>query len=495
MERTFTKLLFNYLPARLLPALTGFILTPWITRLFNPAEYGYWALAAGFSDFLYALACSGIGASVIRFSEAYRLRSQFDDFFASLVASLGLAVVPTVTASLILLFLLRSHIPEALYPLIQIGVLIFACQSIFNLLSNLMIAQQKSRMFTTFQLLNRYGGIAVGLAFVLILGFRIEGLLWGSLLVLALCIPFMLASLARDLGVRISFAKRSNIRKIWCYGFPLAIGNMAMWGLRLSDRYLIGFFRADSEVGIYSAAYNLSGKSIEILGALFSLSMFPILVKVWENEGREATEKALALITRLYLILGIPAVAGLSLFASPFISLFAATAYHEGYRIVGPVAFSAFLWELSLIAGSGLLIHKQTRWIAANQIVASLVNVGLNLLLLPRFGFVAAGITTLAGYLILFFLQYSFSRRYLTWHFPNKSLRNILTATLVMGALSLWVYGLSGDLAELRPGYFFFCLALAVPAYFGALWMLGEWNESERGAAKSFFHRLRAGWA
>jgi O-antigen/teichoic acid export membrane protein len=492
MERNFTKLLVSYLPARLLPALTGFILTPLITRLFTPAEYGYWALAGGVSDFLYALACSGIGASVVRFFEAYRVKSSLNEFFSSLAASLGLSILPAITTSLVVLYLFQSRIPKTIYPLIQIAVLIFAFQSVFNVLANLMIAQQRSAAFTTFQLLNRYGGIAAGLAFVLVFGYRIEGLLWGTLLVLALCIPFMIHWAVKVLDIRIGRAGGLHVRKIWEYGFPLAVGNMAMWGLRLSDRYLIGFFRPEPEVGLYSAAYNLSGKSIEILAALFSLSTFPILVKVWENEGREAAEKALALFTRLYLLLGIPAAAGLSLFASPFLSLFAARSYHEGYRVVGPVAFSAFFWELALIAGFGLLIQKKTQAIAANQIAAALLNVGLNLLLIPRYGFVVAGITTLAGYLALFVLQSLASRRYLTWRFPVKSLRNILAATTLMGALAYGVYGLSGSQADLRPGHFLFSIALAVPVYFGALWLLGELNETERGAASRFYRRLRA---
>lgn len=493
MERNIVRLLFSYLPARLLPALTGFILTPLITRLFTPAEFGYWALAGGISDFLYALACSGIGASVVRFFEACRVRLQINEFFTSLACSLGLSILPTATASLLVLHLFQSRVPERLYPLAQIAVLVFAFQSLFNVLANLLVARQQSAAFTAFQLLNRYGGIAAGLAFVLVLGCRVEGLLWGTLLVLALCVPFMLPRALKGLDVRFALPGGSHLRKMWGYGLPLAFGNTAMWGLRLSDRYLIGFFRPESEVGIYAAAYNLSGKSIEILAAVFGLSTFPILVKVWENDGREAAEQVLVLFTRLYLLLGIPAAAGLSLFASPFLSLFAARSYHEGYRVVGPVAFSAFFWELALIAGFGLLIHGKTQVVAANQIAAAGLNVGLNLLLLPRHGFLVAGFTTLAGYLVLFILQHFSSRRYLTWRFPFKSLWNILAATALMGALAYGVYGLSGSRLELRPAHFLFSLALALPVYFGTLWLLGELNEAERGAAARFFRRLRAG--
>jgi O-antigen/teichoic acid export membrane protein len=490
--RTFSKQLLTYLPSRLLPALTSFILTPLVTRLFEPAEFGYWALAVGASDLLYAFACSGIGAGVVRFFEAFRVKAQVHAFLTSLAVSLGLAILPTCGISLLVLAFFKGEILPALYPLLQIGILIFAFQSVFNILSNMMVAQERSAAFTAFQLLNRYGGIAVGLSFVLAFGLRVEGLLWGTLLVLALCIPFMVRASLKGLDFRAQPGKAVHLHTLWSYGFPLAVGNTAMWGLRLSDRYLIGLFRPEHEVGLYSAAYNLSGKSIEIVAAMFGLSTFPILVKIWENEGRQATEKALAQFTRLYLILGIPVSAGISLFSSPFLSLFAAEGYHEGYRVVGPVAFSAFTWQLALIAGYGLLVRQKTRAIAANQILAALVNLGLNLVLIPRYGFVIGGITTLTGYLVLFILQGYSSRRYLTWHFPFNSLRNVLIATLLMGVMANWFYGLSGSPLELRPGYLLLSILLGMLVYFGALGLLGEMNEVEKEITARFFRRLRA---
>jgi O-antigen/teichoic acid export membrane protein len=50
--RKFVKDMAIYAPSQFLPALTAFITTPILTRLFLPAEYGYWALALSVSSFL-----------------------------------------------------------------------------------------------------------------------------------------------------------------------------------------------------------------------------------------------------------------------------------------------------------------------------------------------------------------------------------------------------------------------------------------------------------
>ncbi len=173
-------------------------------------------------------------------------------------------------------------------------------------------------------------------------------------------------------------------------------------------------------------SYNISAKSIELLVALFLLSVSPLVYSTWESEGREATEKTLTMVTRVYLILCLPAAVGLSVLAFPFVALLTAPDYYEGSRIVGFVAFSSFAWGLSNIAMMGIAIKKQARRLGANQIVAASTHIGLQLLLVPRFGYVAAAISTLIGYTVLLVLQTLASRPHLTWRFPFSTLRNVI---------------------------------------------------------------------
>jgi O-antigen/teichoic acid export membrane protein len=415
-----------------------------------------------------------------------------DVYFTSVGTAIGMAIVPVSVISLAAIFLLRGQITPILYPLLLIGVTTYVAQAVYNTLMDIAVAQRKSVLYTTFQLITRYGGIGLSLLLVIGFGLRIEGLMWGALLVYIVTIPLLVVLTTKGTKISLGDVHLSEVARLWRYAWPLALGNMAMWGLRLSDRYVLSLFRAESEVGLYSVAYNLSGKSVDLLAGLFALSMFPILMKVWESQGRVATENALAMFTRLYLILGLPMATGLALFASPFVSIFTSDAYHGGYRVVGYVAFSAFIWQLSQIASYGILIKQKTKLIAANQIAAAFVNLGLTLLLVPRYGYVMAGVTTLVGYLVLFALQAHSSRAYLTWRFPWRTMRNSIVATVFMGVVSLAIYGLSGNIMELRVIYLLPSVAVAMLAYFVSLWLLGEANEEERAVANRLRQRIGA---
>jgi O-antigen/teichoic acid export membrane protein len=490
MQKTFLKDFISYLPSKLIPAIIPFVTTPILTHLLLPAEYGYWALATGVTDFLFQSTCSGIGAAVKRFFATYQKEHRLSFFYSTLGISLGMAIIPTTIIGLTATLLIRSHINPTLYPLILISVFTFIFQAIFFTAQNVLIAQERGKVYTIFELLNRYGGLGLGILLVITTNLQVEGLMWGTLIMLVLTIPFIYVSTSKGMDIVHHLIHFPDVSQLWQYALPLCIGNMANWGLRLSDRFVLSLYRPESEVGLYSAAYHLSYRSVDILAGLFGLSMLPILVYVWESKGRKAAEDTIKMFTRLYIIICLPVATGLTILASPFVFIFASKAYHDGYLIVGYVAFSSFVFQLSQIASFGILLRKKTRSIATNQIVAALVNLGLNFILIPRYGFVAAGITTLVGYLMLFALQINSSRPYLTWRFPWRSLRNSIIANVIMSIVTLGIYRISGSLFNLNIGFLFSSIIVAVPVYFSILWLLGEANDEEHKMVSHLLRRM-----
>jgi len=490
MLKKFVKDIAIYSPSRFLPAITAFITTPILTRLFPPDEYGYWALATSVSAFLVSLGASGFGSAVIRFYPAYKAKSTLNVFFATLGVLVGSAITIVAGISFLTLLLFKEYIPPALYPLLPLVIMIFIAQSIFSVFISVMRAQGRSRSFTSFQLFINYSSLGVGLLLVVVLGLRVEGLLWGNFLTLLLTLPFLIFLATKRVGIRPHLFHLPDALQIWQYAWPLILGNMAMWGLRVSDLFIISAFRSERDIGLYSVSYNLSAKSIELLVGLFLLSVSPLVYSTWENEGREATEKTLTMVTRVYLILCLPAAVGLSVLAFPFVALLTAPDYYDGSKIVGLVAFSSFAWGLANIAMMGIAIKKRARRIGANQIVAAFTHIGLQLLMISRFGYVAAAISTLISYTVLLILQSIASRPHLTWRFPFSTLRNVIAASSVMGLVAWGIYGIPGGGSKGSPIYLFLSIGIAMVTYFFCLWFLGELKGKEKNTVLQGWYRL-----
>jgi O-antigen/teichoic acid export membrane protein len=479
-----------YSPSKILPAITAFITTPIVTRLFLPAEYGYWALAISVATFLVALAASGFGSAAVRFYPAYSAKSKLTVFFATLGASSGTVITLVAGLSFLTLFLLKGSLPSALVKLLPLAILIFMAQSIYTVFIAVLRAQGKSGSFTSFELIMNYLSLGIGLLLVAVWGFRVEGLLWGTFITLVLALPFLILLAAKGVGIHPRHFRLPDALQIWHYAWPMTLGNVAMWGLRVSDLFIIGSFRPERDVGIYAVSYNISAKSIELLVALFLLSVSPLIYSTWENQGKDATEKTLTMVTRVYLVLCLPAAVGLSVLAFPFVALLTTPNYYEGSRIVGFVVFSSFTWGLANIAMMGIAIKKQARLIGANQIVAASAHIGLQLLLVPRFGYVAAAISTLIGYTVLLVLQTLASRPHLTWRFPFSTLRNTMAASTVMGLTAWGIYKLSGAGGKGSPVYLFLSIVVAVPAYVICLWLLGEVKKEEKHKAMQMWLKV-----
>ncbi|HEX7555156.1 MAG TPA: oligosaccharide flippase family protein [Leptolinea sp.] len=490
MLNKFIKDMAIYAPSQFLPALTAFITTPILTRIFPPAEYGYWALAASISEFLIALAVSGYGSAVLRYYPIYESKSTLNIFFATITGSIAVSI--TIVAWIILLTLLffSDFLPTGLVPLLHIIILIFMVQSIYSVFITILRTQGRSGVFTSFQLITKYADLGLGLLLVLVFGFRVDGLLWSTFLIISLLLPFLIHQTTKGVGIHIQHFHFPDALEIWQYAWPLTLGNVAMWGLRVSDLFIISLFRPEREVGIYSVSYSISSKSIELLVALFLLSVSPLIYSTWEKEGQEATEKTLTMITRVYLLICLPAAVGLSVLALPFVSLLTAPDYYEGSRIVGFVVFSSFIWGLSNIAMLGTAIKKKAGRLGANQIIAAATHIGLQFLMVPRFGYIAAAISTLIGYTTLFVLQTLASRPHLTWRFPFKTLRNTIVASTVMGLAILGFYILIGTSTVGSPVYLILSILVVIPVYFIFLLLMGEVNKEEKKTIIKLWYRL-----
>ncbi len=489
MIKRFVKDLAMYAPSQFLPAITAFITTPILTRLLAPAEYGYWAQAANLSGLLTAVAVSGMGSAALRFYPAYEAKAKAPVFFATIGVSVAAMVTVIAGLSFLALALLRAWCPPWLVELLPLAIMIFVANGIFTVYMAVIRAQGRSGVYTALQLLTNYGGLGLGLLLVMVFGFRVKGLLWGTLLAVAPAVPFLIALASRKVGMHLREFRMRDALEFWRYAWPLALGAVAMWGLRVSDLFIISSFRPARDVGLYSVSYNISSKSIELLVSLFLLGVSPLLYRTWETEGREATETALTMVTRVYLIVCLPAAVGLSVLALPFVALLTAPEYYEGSRIVGFVVFSSFIWGLASLAMMGLTIKQQARRLGANNIIAAAIHIGLQLLLVPRFGYVAAAISTFIGFTALLVLQTVSSRPHLAWRFPFATLRNVIAASVVMGAAAWGIHGIAGGSHRSSALSLLLSVTLAVPIYGACLWWLGEVKDAEKTTVFTLWDR------
>ena len=474
MIREFIKDLGKYLPAQVIPAIVGLFSIPIITSLFPPADYGNYVLVLVTVTIFSAIA-GWLNMSIIRFHPVYERDEKLEEFYGIVIKLLLISVIVLSIILIVIMSLSRNYFSDNLYHLMRIGVLIFVLTASFDVLLHFFRAKRQVNLYSAFSVWMRVTAIGFGLALVLIFHYGIEGLLWGSILSMAVVLPFGWKVAVKKISMRKSIFTSSTLEMAG-YSFPLVLANLAAWILSLSDRYVLGFFRGSQEVGIYSVSYSISEYSILFIASMFMLSGGPIEINIWEKGGMEKSREFVSKITRYYLIVCLPAAVGISVLAKPIISVLTVPEYYEGYRIVSFVVFGGFLLGLQQRFHSGLIFYKKTLLIMFCIVAAGILNIALNLLFVPKYGYMAAAATTLVGYAFLVVLMIIVSRRVFMWRFPFKSLGKIACASVVMGIV---VYPIGNSLTSSTLLNLIAGICTGAIIYFLALFLLGEFNKAE----------------
>lgn len=223
-------------------------------------------------------------------------------------------------------------------------------------------------------------------------------------------------------------------KKYWKYALlfnlPLIPHYLSNYILNQSDRVMIGKMVGNTQAAYYSIAYTISTMMILITGAINN-SLTPYIYKSLENENRKKIKKATTPIIILVAILCIITM----VFAPEVIRLFAGRKYLDAIYVIPPIAASVFFIFLYSLFSNIEYFYQKTGFIAIATCFSAVLNLILNYIFIRRFGYYAAGYTTLICYICLSILHYIFYKKVLRLQNINDEVYNIKLVVLLMFVL------------------------------------------------------------
>jgi O-antigen/teichoic acid export membrane protein len=188
-------------------------------------------------------------------------------------------------------------------------------------------------------------------------------------------------------------------------------------------------------VGLYTLAYRVLEVAM-VLGTVYLASVFPVLAGSVDRD-RARARRVLQTSFDLLVVMGVPLVAGGLVLAPRFVTLAAGDDFSgavEPLRIL--LAAGALGWVNGVFGYALIAIERQASALWLN-VTGLTFNVGLNFLLVPRHGIVAAAIVTVASELVLLAGSYHLMRRHYDF-FPVP--RTLLPALVAAAAMAAAVY-------------------------------------------------------
>ena len=242
--------------------------------------------------------------------------------------------------------------------------------------------------------------LTVGLGLVLlaaglgVVGIALAGLISSGVTLIALGRPVGFGLLRQSVGTR-----RDDLRQLVRHALPLMLNSLLATAFIQIDILILQALQGTTVVGHYNAAYKFLN-AMNVLPAAVVLAAFPLMARAAGNPAELARW-----FTRAWRVL-VTAAAGLVvlffIFAEPWID----TLLGPDFLPETAIALAILIWFLPLSYLNGTLQYvviasdRQAKLTPA-FLVATLVNLGMNLALVPIWGFAAAAATTIGSEVVL----------------------------------------------------------------------------------------------
>ena len=182
------------------------------------------------------------------------------------------------------------------------------------------------------------------------------------------------------------------------------------------DSVMLSKMRGLYEVGIYSAAYNLTIALVSI-PYIYVYSIFPSLSRFYVN-SRGSIEFAYKKSLLYISLIALPITAILFFAGDNIIHFLYGPGYHKSVLVLKIVAITIFFRFITFVNGIVIISIDKQKQRLYYQGATAIINIVLNFVLIPYYGYLGAAIATVATELFLFITYFSPVAEYLkTWHY------------------------------------------------------------------------------
>ena len=410
------------------------ITAPIFTRLLTPADYGQ---VSNFSAWLSILGCItglGLGTAVIR--GKIEFEDEFNKFLSG-IQSLGFIFTLLICVAIIPFLNSFSKIMEINKELIIIMMIYLLIFPSVGYLQTKYRFEYQYKKIIAISIINTLGNVICSIIFILILNEqRYYGRIIGTLL------PTFIIGFYFFIKIFLKGKCLINIR-YWkygiCLGVPLVIHGLSMIVLAQIDRVMIIKICGEIEAGIYSFGYNYA-ILISMLTNAINEAIQPNIYKKLDEKSYGGINKIAKTICIFMLIIGIEMI----LIAPEAFRILGTTEYSGGVSIVFPIVIGSIFQLMYQNYTCVEIYYKKTNLIAIGSVLSAILNIILNIIFIKKFGYIAAGYTTMVSYMILMIFHFIGARVVAKIKiFSLKEMLLLIVAGISLGYISNFSYYIS----------------------------------------------------
>ncbi len=390
--------------------IVGFILLPFYLDKLSTAEYGVLGTLEATFQVIITLAGLNLYVAFLRWYSDKDLQGrQQSTFFTLLSVIFFIALLLNICCRPF-----AGQISGLLFGSAEYGRLVnlmvgaAGLELIGTMPATLCRVQSKPLQYTRNIIIRLCLVMVLTILFIVVLDRKLEGIyeaqIIGGVVYLALFIPFIIKN------VKVKF-ERMILGKMFHYSFPLILSSSFGVLLNVADRLSLNFITGVVSVGVYSLGFKLANSLKTLIVQPVNLALTPVMFQMVDKPN---AKQFYAKMMTYYTFGLVFCAIGISLFGQEVVKVFTAQEpdYWGAFSVIPFIVFSIVFGMMKDQASYSFQIVKRTGVMASIVVIVSLLNLGLNLLLIPFWGAVGAGMATLLAQMIYFGVMLRYGQRY-----------------------------------------------------------------------------------
>ncbi len=417
----------------------NFLLVPFYTNIFIPAEYGIIAHVYAYIAVLAIIYLYGMEAAFLKYASTKEWGSDKENFSVPFLSVFITSIIFSTFFILLNAPLSDAFkLPAELSHIIYYVALILFLDTIGMIPFAYLRLARRAKSFALIKFLNILINVTLNIVLILQFEMGIEAVFISNIAASLFSLLALLPTIIKN--IKFSF-NRNLLNKLLRFGLPYLPAGLATVMIQVIDRPILKYLTDSSTLGIYQANYKL-GIFMMLFVSMFQYAWQPFFL---QHAKDQRAKELFSKILTYFVLSGITLTVIISLFIEDIVSLNIGGRYligqdYWGGLFIVPVILLAYVFNgMYVNFTAGIYIEEKTSYVPLVTGFGAIANIILNFLLIPVIGIMGAALATLGSYIIMAAGLYRVSQKFYRVNYEWKKIGFIFLTFIITGSFYYFV--------------------------------------------------------
>lgn len=426
----------------MLNKILSFLLIPIYTYYFSPPDLGLYNLIQSLWLFIILIYVYGMETSFIKFF----IDAKEDSIKTEIYSTTLILITLTSLTFSIIIYLFSGTIsgtigfenPEKGKYLIKILSILLFFDTISRFPLLLLRAELKAKTYFYLSVSSLFINLMLNILFIIVFKFNVEAILYSYIISVIYTLLAGLTITKKFLSLKFSF---KEAKELLIYGNKFIYFGLFLLLIDVSDRFFLKYYFDESIVGIYSASYRL-GTVMSLSIAAFRFSWTPYFLNISENPDNK---KIISDTFTYFIFAGLFLFLFFAFFTEPAVRLSVGgfslldSKYYGGLVIIPIILLSYFFSGLFANLNVVPFYTNKTTLLLLVSLEGFVINILLNIILIPKYQMLGAAYSTLFTYVFMFIHMYIISQKLYKIEYQWKSISILVSSAVILFVIYFYI--------------------------------------------------------